>query len=185
MTMFAQPMSSDGGVDDELLALAKLEATANAIRLRIAGMAPDQLYHGSGTDLTIAELIANAVEREKAYQGGFRRALGETAPRLDEPQPGLGYLDRDFADDLALFFDLRRVTLDILRSYSDRDWERTVTLPNGDIITTEQLAIRLQRYDAAMLREISERKHEFKKTNGVNQMRDMGVAGKLGQNLGQ
>lgn len=185
MTMFAQPLSSDGGVDDELLALAKLEATANAIRLRIAGMAPDQLYHGSGTNLTIAELIADAVEREKAYGIGFRRALSETAPRLEEPQQGLSYLDRDFADDLALFFDLRRGTLDVLRNYSDRDWERAVTLPNGDLITIERLAIRLQRHDAAMLREISRQKREFKKSNGVNQMRDMGVAGKLGQNIGQ
>lgn len=185
MTIFAQPMFNDGGVDDELLALSKLEATSNAIRLRIAALAPDQLYRGSKDELTIAELIANAVDRERAYLTGFQRARTETAPRLDEPQPGLSVMDRDFADDLAQFFDLRRLTLDALRSLSDREWERTVTLPSGTVMTLEKLAIRLQHHDAHMLKSISNLKHKLLKASGVDELRDMGVAGKLGQNIGQ
>lgn len=185
MTMFAQPMGSDGGINDELLALSKLEATSNAIRLRIAGLAPDQLYNGAPNELPIAELIANAVEREKAYLAGFQRVKAETAPHLAEPQPGLAYMDRDFADDLALFFDLRRLTLDQLRSYSDADWARTVVLPDGATITAEALALRLQRHDAQLLAAISKQKRAFMKTTGVDELRDMGVAGKLGQNLAQ
>lgn len=185
MTMFAQPLGSDGGVEDELLALAKLEATGNAIRLRIAGFAPDQLYRGSQDEPTIAELIADAVDRERAYLAAFQRALAETNPRLEEPRRGLAFMDRDFATDLAQFFDLRRETLSLLRSYSDESWERMVTLPNGSLITLEELAIRLQRHDAHMLQAISKQKQIFKQTTGVNQLRDYGVAGKLGENIGQ
>lgn len=183
MTIFAQPMID--GVDDELLALSKLEATSNAIRLRIAAMAPDQLYRGSRDKPTIAEMIAGAVDREKAYLAGFTRARQETTPRLEDPQPGLSVMDRDFADDLAAFFDLRRMTLDVLRSLNDREWERMVLLPDGTTLTLEKLAIRLQRYDAQMLRTISDLKHTFLRNNGVDELRDMGVAGKLGQNIGQ
>ncbi len=185
MTMWGQTIGPDGGVEDELLALAKLEATGNAIRLRIASLAPDQLYRGSREELTIAELIADAVDRERAYQAAFRRALEETNPRVEEPRRGLAYMDRDFGKDLAEFFDLRRGTLDLLRAYSDETWERTVMLPDGSVITLEDLAIRLQRHDAQMLKAISKQKHVFKRTTGINQLKDMGVAGKLGENLGQ
>jgi hypothetical protein len=183
MTMFAQPL--EGGVEDELLALAKLEATSNAIRLRIAGLAPDQLYRGTRDEPPIADLIANAVDRERAYNDAFRRGREETNPRLVEPRPGLAYMDRDFAEDLALFFDLRRETLNLLRSFSERDFDRTATLPDGQQVTLGELALRLQRHDAQMLRLISARKQTFKQRTGVDQLRDMGVAGKLGENLGQ
>lgn len=185
MTMFAMPIGPDGGIDSELLALSKLEATSNAIRLRIAGLAPDQLYRGSTDELTIAEAVAQAVDRERAYQQGFRRATIETTPGLEEPRPGLSVMDRDFADDLATFFDLRRGTLDLLRTMSERDFERTVALPGGETISLEQLALRLQRHDARMLQTISHQKRKFLKVSGVDALRDMGVAGKLGENLGQ
>jgi|GEM_PF-6595203 len=185
MTMFAQPMRSSGSVDEELLALAKLEATSNAIRLRIAGLAPDQLYRGTGDELTISELMANAVERERAYLDAFRRVQSQTNPRLVEPQPGLSFMDRDFADDIAMFFDLRRMTLDILRSYNDHDWTKHVTLPNGSTITLEELAVRLQHHDALMLSNISAHRARSLKLSGVDELRDMGVAGKLGQNIAQ
>jgi hypothetical protein len=183
--MFAQPMRSEQAVNDELLALAKLEATCNAIRLRIARLAPDQLYRGSASEPSIAELISAAVDRERAYLSGFRRAMHETKPRLEEPRPGLAFMDRDFAGDLAHFFDLRRETLDQLRSFSDTDWERLVSLPDGSEVTLETLSIRLQHHDALMLEGISRQRHAFLKTTGVNDLRDMGVAGKLGDNLGQ
>lgn len=182
-TMFAQPM--EGGVDNELLALAKLEATSNAIRLRIAGLAPDQLYRGTRDEPSIAELIAKAVERERAYVDAFRRGHAEANPRLVEPRPGLSAMDRDFAEDLALFFDLRRETLNLLRSFSDTDFDRPVTPPDGQQATLGDLALRLQRHDARMLRLISARKRAFSRTTGVDELRDMGVAGKLGENVGQ
>jgi hypothetical protein len=185
MTMFAQPMRSERGVDDELLALAKLEATCNAIRLRIARLAPDQLYRGSTSEPSIAELVSAAVDRERAYLNGFRRSGQESKPRLEEPRPGLAFMDRDFAADLAMFFDLRRETLDLLRILSDDDWKRVVELPDGSEVTLETLAIRLQHHDAHMLDGISRQRHAFLKTTGVNDLRDMGVAGKLGDNLGQ
>ncbi|HEY0735546.1 MAG TPA: DinB family protein [Herpetosiphonaceae bacterium] len=183
--MFAQPMRSEQSVDDELLALAKLEATCNAIRLRIARLAPDQLYRGSGAEPSIAELVSSAVDRERAYLQGFRRAMHETRPSLEEPRPGLAFMDRDFADDLALFFDLRRETLDLMRTLSESDWERLVVLPDGKEVKLETLAVRLQHHDAQMLAGISRQRHVFLKSTGVNDLRDMGVAGKLGDNLGQ
>jgi hypothetical protein len=183
--MFAQPVRSNRGVDDELLALAKLEATCNAIRLRIAQLAPDQLYRGAVDDLSIAELFSAAVDREHAYLDGFRRAMTDTKPRLEEPRTGLAFMDRDFARDLGRFFDLRRETLDLLRAFSDTDWQRTVVLPDGSEVTLETLAIRLQHHDAWMLEAISRQRHVFLKTTGVDELRDMGVAGKLGDNLAQ
>lgn len=183
--MFAQPMRSEQSVDNELLALAKLEATCNAIRLRIARLAPDQLYRGVTSEPSIAELISSAVDRERAYLNGFRRAMHQTRPSLEEPRPGLAFMDRDFADDLAIFFDLRRETLDLLRTFSDSDWERLAVLPDGSEISLEMLAVRLQHHDAQMLAGISRQRHVFLKSTGVNDLRDMGVAGKLGENLGQ
>lgn len=183
--MFAQPMRSEQSVDDELLALAKLEATCNAIRLRIARLAPDQLYRGSPSEPSIAELLSAAVDRERAYLSGLRRATNETRPGLEEPRPGLASMDRDFGDDLAIFFDLRRETLDLMRTFSDGDWQRVVVLPDGKEVTLETLAVRLQHHDAQMLAGISRQRHAFLKTTGVNDLRDYGVAGKLGDNLAQ
>lgn len=185
MSLFALPLDQDAGVADELVALSKLEATSNAIRLRIAGLAPDQLYRGSIEEPPIAELIANAVDRERAYQIAFERARAETDPHIENLPRAAAFMDRDFAEDLALFFDLRRRTLDTLRALSDREWDRKVTLPGGETVTLEQLGIRLQRNDAAMLRAISTMKRKYRPSSGVNALRDMGVAGKLGQNLAQ
>jgi len=183
--MYDHPYHTEAGIDDELFALSKLEATSNAIRLRIAGLAPDQLYNGRDGEPTIAELIAAAVDRERVYCTMFQRGKSETNPRLEEPAPGRSGLDRDFARDLAAFFDLRRMTLDLLRSLSDRDWERKITLPNGETITLEQAAMRLQHHDARMLKTISDQKRRLLRSSGVDELRDMGVAGKLGENLAQ
>ena len=183
--MFEQPFQTEAGIDDELFALTKLEATSNAIRLRIAGLAPDQLYTGTGGEPTIAELIAAAVDREQAYGAMFRHGKSETNPRLEEPSPGRSSMDRDLAQDLAAFFDLRRVTLDLLRSLDDRAWQRGITLPNGESITLERAAMRLQQHDERMLKTISDQKRRLLRSTGVNALRDMGVAGKLGENLAQ
>lgn len=186
MALFAQaaPGSSDASIPDELIALSRLEATPNAIRLRIAGLAPDQLYRGMTEQLSIAEEIALAVDRERAYLEAFQRAQKESQPRLEEPQPGPQLLDRDFSDDLATFFDLRRNTLDLLRTL-DAGWNQGVLLPGGSRITLRELAIRLAQADVKMLRSLSEQRKVFLRTTGVNDLRDAGVAGKLGANIAQ
>jgi hypothetical protein len=185
MTMFAQPLGpSSSRPVDELVALAWLEGTPNAIRLRIAGLAPDQLYRGTTDQLSIAEEIALVADREHAYLTAFREALAEDDPRLDEPQPGPGLLDREFAEDLANFFDLRRHTLDLLRTLNE-EWDYTVTLPGGNEATLRELAIRLAQFDRRMLQTISDQRKVFLRTTGVDELRDAGVAGKLGPNIGQ
>lgn len=184
--MFAIPMptSTDAPIPNELIALSKLEQTGNAIRLRIAGFAPDQLYRGTGEQLSVAEAVGNAVDRERAYLDAFQRTLAETGHTLIEPKPGPAFLDRDFGDDLALFFDLRRHTLDLLRTLGD-EWEKAVNLPGGAQSTIRDLAIRLATLDAQMLRVISDQRKVFLRTTGVDELRDNGVAGKLGANIGQ
>lgn len=184
--MFSLPLptSGDAPIPDELIALSKLEATANAIRLRIAGFAPDQLYRGTVDQLSVAEAIGLAVDRERAYLDAFQRAISETAPSLVEPKPGPAFLDRDFGDDLALFFDLRRQTLDLLRMFGD-EWARAVMLPGGTRATVSDLAIRLAAQDAHILKTISQQRRVFLRTTGVDELRDSGVAGKLGENIGQ
>jgi hypothetical protein len=184
--MFAQPIGVGGDVapPDELVALSWLESTCNAIRLRIAGLAPDQLYRGTTDQLSIVEEIALVCDRERAYLSAFRHALTESHARLVEPQPGPPLLDREFTDDLAEFFDLRRGTLDVLRTL-DAEWNRTVNLPDGKQVTLRDLAIRLAQLDKRLLRGISEQRRVFLRTTGVDELRDPGVAGKLGPNLGQ
>lgn len=182
--MFAQPTFADT-IPDEVLMISKLEATSNAIRLRIAGLAPDQLYRGTRQEPSIAELIAAAVDREQAYLEAFQRGLSEDQPRLGEPTPGPSFLDRDFAEDLARFFDLRRQTLDLVRNFSEEAFARRVTLPDGEQLTLHDLALRLQRHDAQLLRQISARKRALKAASGINELLDMGVAGKLGENIAQ
>lgn len=187
MTMFAQPLATSGEepAPNELIALSRLESTANKIRLQIAGLAPDQLYRGTTQQLSIAEEVGLARDRERAYLQAFRRAQTETAPQLDEPQPGPALLDRDFSDDLARFFDLRREMLDLVRSLNEDAWQRTVTLPGGTRATLRDLAIRLAQLDARMLRGILDQRTVFLRTSGVDELRDPGVAGKLGPNIGQ
>ncbi len=185
MTMFVEPPRVGDALEGVVVTLAKLEATSNAIRLRIAGLAPDQLYRTVTDDPPIAELISQAVEREQAYLSTFERTLVQTNPRIEEPHPSFSYLDRDFSDDLALFFDLRRKTLDILHTLGEHDWERTATLPDGISVTMRDLAIWLQRHDARLLRAISEQRRAMIQRTGVNDLRDMGVAGKLGPNIAQ
>ena len=186
MTMFALPLGGTGDepAPDELVALSRLESTGNTIRIRIAGLAPDQLYRGTTDQLSIAEEIALAVDRERAYLQAFRRTIAESDAHLVEPEPGPTLLDRDFSDDLAEFFDLRRETLDLLRTL-DAQWEKTVTLPGGRHATVRDLAIRLAQIDARMLRGISDQRRVFLRTTGVDELRDPGVAGKLGPNIGQ
>ena len=187
MAMFAQPLNTSGdeSAPDELIALARLESAANAVRLRLAGLAPDQLYRGATDQLSIAEAIGLAVERERAYLDAFQRAQAEEHPALIEPEPGALLLDRNFGDDLAAWFDVRRHTLDLLRTIDDDGWARTVTLPGGTHATLRDLAIRLAQLDARMLRTISEQRHVFLRTTGVDELRDPGVAGKLGSNIAQ
>ena len=186
-SIFAQPLptSGDAPAPDELIALSRLESTCNTVRIRIAGLAPDQLYRGTVDQLSIAEEVALAVDRERAYLAAFRRALDEPDVHLTEPRPGPPFLDRDFAGDLATFFDLRRETLDLLRTSGDEGWTRTITLPDGRQATLRDLAIRLAHQDARMLRTISEQRRIFLRTTGVDELRDWGVQGKLGANLGQ
>lgn len=186
MTMFGLPTTASGEelAPNELVALSRLEATSNAIRLRIAGLAPDQLYRGTTDQLSIAEEVALAADRERAYLEAFQRAQTERVLHVAEPQPGPALLDRDFSDDLAEFFDLRRQTLDFLRTL-DRGWDKTVTLPNGTRATLRDLAIRLAQWDGRMLRSIAEQRRVFLRTTGVDELRDAGVAGKLGANIAQ
>ena len=184
--MFTQPLPTSGEapIPNELIALSKLEATANAIRLRIAGLAPDQLYRGTGDQLSVAEAISLIVDRERAYLAAFEAAEAGAVPTLHEPQPGPTLLDRDFADDLAAFFNLRRKTLDLLRAL-DRAWDNEIVLPGGTRSTVRKLGIRLAEQDARMLHAISEQRRVFLRTSGVDELRDAGVAGKLGLNIGQ
>jgi hypothetical protein len=187
MTMFAQPMSTSGEepAPNELIALSRLEATCNTIRLRIAALAPDQLFRGTVDQLSIAEEIGLAVDRERAYLDAFRRAQTESRPQLIEPQPGPALLDREFHEDLAMLFDLRRGTLDLLRTINDEGWSQLVSMPGGGTATLRELAIRLAQQDVRMLRTISEQRRVFLRTSGVDELRDAGVAGKLGPNIGQ
>jgi hypothetical protein len=184
--MFAQPLGGGGDAapPDELVALSWLESTPNAIRLRIAGLAPDQLYRGTVNQLSIAEEIALAVDREFAYHDVFHHARVGVMPNLVEPEPSPRLLDRDFDEDLAVFFDQRRINLDLLRSLNEQ-WDNKIALPGGGTATVRDVAIRLAQLDKRMLRAISEQKHVFIKTTGVDELRDPGVAGKLGPNLGQ
>jgi hypothetical protein len=184
MSIFVEPPRVDA-LEGAIVTLAKLEATSNAIRLRIAGLSPDQLYRTVTDDPPIAELISQAVDREQAYLVAFERMMIQTNPRVEEPHSEVLYLDRDFNDDLALFFDLRRKTLDMLRTLDEHDWERRATLPDGTSVTMRELASWLQRHDARLLRAISEQRRAMIQRTGVNDLRDMGVAGKLGSNIAQ
>ena len=187
MTMWAEPLptSGDDEIPDELIALTRLEKVPNGIRLRIAGLAPDQLYRGTIEQLSIAEEISLAVDRERAYLAAFQQAMADNTPRLEEPQPGPGLLDRDFAEDLGQFFDLRRETLNLVRSIPEDGFAEPIALPGGRQTTLRDLVIRLARIDTKMLRTISEQRRGFLQTNGVDELRDSGLAGKLGPNIGQ
>lgn len=185
MSIFVQPLQIDDALEDVLVTLAKLEATSNAIRLRIARLSPDQLYRTVTDDPPIAELVSQAVDREQVYLAAFERMIAQTNPHLEEPRPSEPYLDHDFSEDLARFFDLRRKTLDILRSLNEPDWGRTATLPDGTSVTMRDLAIWLQRHDARLLRSISEQRRAMTQRTGVDDLRDMGVAGKLSPNIAQ
>ena len=184
--MFTQPLPTSGEapIPNELIALSKLEVTPNAIRLRIAGFAPDQLYRGANDQLSVAEAVGLAVDRERAYLAAFEDAQAGAVPTLHEPQPGPSLLDRDFGDDLGAFFDLRRHTLDMLRTL-DQAWDNEVVLPGNTRSSIRKLAIRLAEQDARMLRTISDQRRVFLRTTGVDELRDSGVAGKLGPNIGQ
>ncbi len=84
-----------------------------------------------------------------------------------------------------MLFDLRRGTLDLLRTINDEGWSQLVSMPGGGTATLRELAIRLAQQDARMLRTISEQRRVFLRTSGVDELRDAGVAGKLGPNIGQ
>lgn len=185
MSIFVVPLKGGPGIDDELFALTKLETTSNGIRMRISGLAPDQFYRSVTDDLPIADLIGEAAERERAFLMAFHAGLTQDNPRVEEPQSTILFLDRHLQEDLATFYDLRRMTLDLLRELSEEAWQRTVTLPDGSTVTLEDLALRLQWYDAQMLRAISKQRHALLKETGVSDLRDMGVAGKLGANIAQ
>lgn len=185
MSIFAVPVTGGPGIDDELFALANLEKANNGLRLRIAGLAPDQFYGSATNDLPIADLIALTVDRERAFLAAFQHGLNERTPQIDEPHSALSVLDHELVDDLAAWYDLRRMTLELLRNMSEAQWHRTVRLPEGTTISLEDLALRLQWYDAHLLHSVSAQRRMFIKETGVNDLRDTGVAGKLGSNLGQ
>ncbi|GAC1362985.1 MAG: hypothetical protein NVSMB42_22670 [Herpetosiphon sp.] len=169
----------------ELRALAHLEATPNALRLRIAQIAPDQIYRGTADDLSVAESVALAVEREKQYGDALRRTRGGETVVLEEPQPSGLFIDRIFHDDLAMFFDLRRATLDHIRSLGPAEWERNVELRDVGQLAIRELAQRLEQHDMQMLELVSRQRQHWLRTSGVDELRDGGVAGHLSPNLAQ
>ena len=185
MSIFAIPRKGGPGIDDELFALMNLEKACNSIRFRIAGLAPDQFFRTATDDLPIADLIAQAVDRERAFLAAFQRGVNERNPRIEEPQFTLSLLDHEMAEDLAHFYDLRRMTLNLLTDLSEAQWQRTVTLPDDSTITLEDLALRLQWYDAHMLRSISDQRWKMIKESGVDELRDARMGGKLGANIAQ
>lgn len=188
MTFSTTPtnLTNDDMMPRELAAIMQLESTPNAIRLRIAGLAPDQLYRGTNEDLSIAEQLGFAVERERAYLIVWQAALADRAakPVLVEPQPTMLLLDRDFGDDLALFFDLRRATLDIVRALSSAQWEQAANL-EGKALKLRDLGVRLAQHDGQMLASLSNQRRHWLRTTGVDDLRDSGLAGHLGPNLAQ
>jgi hypothetical protein len=185
MSIFAIPVKGGPGIDDELFALMNLEKACNSVRFRIAGLAPDQFYSTVTDDLPIAELVAQAVDREQAFLAAFQRGLSERNPRIEEPRFTLSFLDHEMAEDLANFYDLRRMTLNLLANMSEAQWQRHVTLPEGTTITLEDLALRLQWYDAHMLRSISKQRWALIGESGVDELRDARMGGKLGANIAQ
>lgn len=186
MTIFTHPLSSSGDefVPDELAALARLETTPNAIRLRIAGLAPDQIYRGTPNQHSIAEEVAFAVDRDHAYLDAFQRTQTSGQLQLTEPDPGPTVMDRNFSTDLATFINTRRMILSLTRSFGS-EWDTVIKLPDGKTTTFRELAVHLAQYDQHMLEDISKLRGIFQRTSGVNALRDGGVAGKLGANLAQ
>ncbi len=187
MTIFSPPTDQGGNdtIPAELIALAHLEGTCNGIRLRIAGLSPDQIYRGTSTDVSIAELLALAVEREKVYLQAFKQVQAGEKPDLVEPEPTGLLLDRVFNDDLSSFFDVRRASLDVLRTVSAEHWENRVTVRGKGEMTLRDLAMRLEQHDAQMINTISTQRRGWLKTSGVDELRDSGVAGKLSPNIAQ
>ncbi|MBA3944081.1 MAG: hypothetical protein H0X37_05905 [Herpetosiphonaceae bacterium] len=187
MTIYAPPTSQGGNdtIPAELIALAHLEATCNGIRLRIAGLSPDQIYRGTAADASIAELVALAVEREKVYLQAVKQSQVGEKPDLVEPEPTGLLLDRVFNDDLSTFFAVRRATLDVLRTVSAKHWENKIMVRGQREMTLRELAMRLDQHDAQMLSTISTQRRGWLKTNGVDELRDSGVAGKLSPNIAQ
>lgn len=187
MTMYTTPtnLTAEDTMPRELRALVVLEATPNGIRLRIASLAPDQLYRGTTEELSIAETIALAVERERVYGPGFAQAQADYTPTLIEPQPTPLFIDRDFHDDLATFFDLRRETLDVLRALPVEQWDTQVSIPEVGNLVLRDLAVRLADHDRQMIESINRQRRYFLRTTGVSELRDSGTAGKLAPNIGQ
>lgn len=187
MTMYGSPATSqeEAAIPIEIRILTKLEATPNAIRLRIAGLAPDQLERGTSEDLSIAEQIALLALREQVYGSAFVRVASETLPKFVEPEAPPMLLDRDFGRDLATFFDLRRTTLDTLRAMNDAQWNTQITVVQYGDVSVRDLAYRLMQFDEQLLHSLSGQRAHWNRTNGVDELRDYGVAGKLGSNLGQ
>lgn len=121
--------------------LGILEATPERLAGLVAGLSGEELRRRPAPGKwAIQEIVLHLRDLEElAYLGRYRRLLAEDRPFLPALDPDRlaaerDYLHQDVERALAEFRDLRRQTLDLLRSLSEDDWARAgVHAEHGEI----------------------------------------------------
>lgn len=137
--------------------LKALRETAGALESYVWDLDEDALRRRPGPDeWCLLELLGHLRDCERRYFERLELMAFEREPRIpafdaESIQPDVPYVLLDPDDTLAEFESLRRRTLQLLRSLSDRDWERTGVHPYLGPVTITQVVREMSEHDLSHL----------------------------------
>lgn len=117
---------------------------------------------GAGGGWGAVEIMAFLRDWDEVFSERLDHVLSEQEPEFDEEEPDLWSIERDYhAEDpdtvASQFRKGRKQLVSRLNELSDAGWERTARMPDGRVVTLEELVGELARSDhqqMAALRDI-------------------------------
>lgn len=99
---------------------------------------------GAGGSWGAVEIMSFLRDWDEVFAERVNQVLSESEPEFDEEEPDLWSIERDYhAEDpntvVAQFRTGRQQLLERLSGLSDRDWQRTARMPDGRVVTLEEL----------------------------------------------
>jgi hypothetical protein len=116
---------------------------------------------GDGGGWGAVEIMAFLRDWDVVVEERLNLMLSEIDPEFVEEDPDLWSIERDYHAEepgqvLEEFRDGRRELVDQLNALDDDAWNRTAHMPDGTVITTEDLAAQLAANDQAHLARLRE-----------------------------
>jgi hypothetical protein len=116
---------------------------------------------GAGGSWGAVEIMAFLRDWNEVTRDRIAHMLGEDSPELDDPDPDLWSIERDYPSEkpepvVTALRENRNELLETLQKLDDEQWERIGRLPDDSTVTIEDLIIQLHESDQEQYRALRE-----------------------------